>query len=60
MKQFTQSKTFKFSVQQMDSFRKLEDFGVNVSQFVRLAVKEKIKKDWKKIKEKKERVVMPF
>ena len=60
MKQFTKSKTFKFSNQQMDAFKKLEDYGVNVSQFVRLAISEKIKRDWPSIKEKKERVDLPF
>jgi hypothetical protein len=60
MKQYTESKTFKFSRQQMDAFRKLEDYNVNVSHFVRLAISEKIKRDWPGIKEKKERVLMPF
>lgn len=60
MKQFTESKTFKFSSKQMEAFRKLDDYGVNVSQFVRIAIAEKIKRDWKVIKEKKERVYLPF
>lgn len=60
MKQFTESKTFKFSKKQMNAFEKLADYNVNVSQFVRLAISEKIKRDWKVIKEKKERVVLPF
>ena len=60
MKQFTESKTFKFSVQQMDAFRKLEDYGVNVSKFVRLAIAEKVKRDWPSIKEKKEKIKLPF
>jgi hypothetical protein len=44
MKQYTESKTFKFTETQMDSFRKLEVYGVNVSAFVRLAIAEKIKR----------------
>ena len=60
MKQLTESKTFKFSKQQMDAFQKLADYDVNVSKFVRLAISEKIKRDWKIIKEKKERVDLPF
>ncbi len=60
MKQFAESKTFKFSKQQMDAFRKLEDYNVNVSQFVRLAIAEKIKRDWPSIKEKKEKNKLPF
>lgn len=60
MKQYTESKTFKFSKQQIGAFRNLEDYGVNLSQFVRLAILEKIKRDWPSIKEKKEKVSMPF
>ena len=60
MKQYTESKTFKFTKQQIKSFRKLDEYGVNVSKFVRLAVSEKIKKDWKGIKEQKERIHYPF
>jgi hypothetical protein len=38
----------------------LENYGVNVNHFIRLAIAEKIKKDWKTIKEKKEKIVCPF
>ena len=60
MKTFTHSKTFKFSKQQIQAFEQLEKYDVNVSKFVRLAIAEKIAKDWKNIKEKKERVYCPF
>jgi len=60
MKQFTESKTFKFTNQQMLAFRKLEDYSVNVSQFVRIAISEKIKRDWPTIKEEKEKIKLPF
>lgn len=60
MKAFTHSKTFKFSQQQMEAFVQLENFDVNVSKFVRLAIKEKIKRDWPKIKEEKTKVKLPF
>lgn len=60
MKTFTYSKTFKFSKQQIETFEQLEKYDVNISKFVRLAISEKIKKDWKSIKEKKERIYCPF
>jgi hypothetical protein len=60
MNQYTESKTFKFTKKQMDAFRKLEDYGVNVSKFVRLAISEKVKRDWPSIKEKKEKIKLPF
>jgi len=60
MKTFTYQKTFKFSKQQIYAFEQLEKFDVNISKFVRLAVKEKIAKDWKSIKEKKTKIHLPF
>jgi len=60
MKQLTKSKTIRFSEVQMNSLSILESYGVNVNQFVRIAVAEKIKKDWKTIKEKKEKIICPF
>jgi len=60
MKQLTKSKTIRFSEVQMNSLSILENYGVNVNQFVRIAVAEKIKKDWKTIKEKKEKIICPF
>ena len=60
MKQYTESKTFKFSKIQMQSMTILESYGINISQFARLAIKEKIKRDWKNIKIKEETIKMPF
>lgn len=39
--------TIGFTKTQMQSIKILESYGVNISQFARLAIKEKIKKDWK-------------
>ena len=60
MKQLTKSKTIRFSETQMNSLAILESYGVNINQFIRLAVKEKLQKDWKTIKEKKEKIICPF
>ena len=37
----------RFSEKQAESLQKLKDYDVNVSQFIRLAIAEKIKRDWK-------------
>ena len=58
--QLTKSKTIRFSEVQMNSLGILESYGVNVNQFVRIAVAEKLKKDWKTIKEKKDKIICPF
>ena len=52
--------TIRFSEKQAESLQKLKDYDVNVSQFIRIEIAEKIKRDWKQIKEKKERVKLPF
>ena len=60
MAKLTNNYTIRFTNKQIDSLQKLKDYDVNVSQFIRLAISEKIKRDWKSIKEKKERVKLPF
>lgn len=58
--QLTKSKTIRFSETQMNSLSILESYGVNVNQFIRVAVKDKLQRDWKTIKENKEKVKLPF
>ena len=60
MSKLTVIHTIRFTEKQAESLQKLKDYDVNVSQFIRLAISEKIKRDWKQIKEKKERVKLPF
>ena len=60
MSKYTVIHTIRFSEQQAESLQKLKDYDVNVSKFIRLAISEKIKKDWKQIKEEKQRVKLPF
>ena len=60
MNKYTVIHTIRFSKQQAESLKKLKDYDVNISQFIRLAIAEKIKRDWKQIKEEKQRVKTPF
>ena len=60
MSKLTVIHTIRFSEKQAESLQKLKDYDVNVSQFIRIAIADKIKRDWKQIKEKKERVKLPF
>jgi len=48
------------SEKQAESLSILKQYNVNVSQFIRQAIKEKLQREWKTIKEKKERVKLPF
>lgn len=60
MRQYTEIKTIRITKQQKESLKILENYGVDVSQFIRLAVSEKLKRDWKSIKEKKQKSDCPF
>ena len=60
MNKYTVIQTIRFSEKQAESLQKLKDYDVNVSQFIRIAISEKIKRDWKQIKQQQERVKLPF
>jgi post-segregation antitoxin (ccd killing protein) len=48
------------SEQQSRSLDTLKDYNVNVSQFIRSAIKEKLQRDWKGIREEKTKFKCPF
>ena len=58
--QFVYKKQIGFTLKQKEAFEKLEAYGENINEFIRIAVREKIKRDWKEIKAKKERIKLPF
>jgi hypothetical protein len=60
MERLEYKKVIGFTKKQKESLQTLENYNVNVNEFIRIAVREKIKRDWKSIKEKKERVYCPF
>ncbi len=45
---------------QYESLKVLKSYDVNVSKFIRAAIKEKLQREWKQIKEKKETIKPPF
>ena len=48
------------SEKQSKSLAILKSYNVNVAYFIRDAIKEKLQRDWKGIKEEKERIKLPF
>lgn len=42
---------------QAESLRIIKSKGINVSQFIRQSIKEKLQRDWKSIKKKHERKI---
>ena len=45
---------------QANSLKILKSYNVNISQFIRQAIKEKLQRDWKQIKEPKQKQKCPF
>jgi len=60
MKQLTVKQTIRITETQKQSLDILESYGVNVSCFIRDAIKEKIQRDWKSIKQEKDSFKYPF
>lgn len=60
MKKYTERQVVMISETQKNSLDVLKSYNVNVSQFIRQAIKEKIKRDWKGIKEEKSKNKCPF
>ena len=58
--QKTVIQTFRISADQWATLKVLDCYGVNVSQFIRTAISEKISRDWKEIRRKKEMIKVPF
>lgn len=58
--QYKHKKVIGFTEQQINSFKILKSYNVNVNQFIRQAIKEKLKRDWKKIKYEKHKEYCPF
>jgi len=53
-------KNLGFTEQQHKAFKILEDHNINVNRFIRSAVSEKLKRDWKQIKENHKQSKLPF
>lgn len=58
--QYSYKKQIGFTQQQKKSLQTLEKYGVNVNNFIRIAVKEKLNREWKTIKEEKNKIKIPF
>ena len=59
MSKYTETKVVRLSKIQSETLDKISRKGVNVCQFIRLAIAEKIKKDYNKLV-KKDKSYCPF
>lgn len=55
--QYSYKKQIGFTEQQRKAFEILKGYDVNINQFIRQSVAEKIKRDWPEIKAKKKRKI---
>ena len=60
MEKLTIRQVIMISEKQKESLNKLAEYDVNISQFIRSAIKEKINKEWKSIKESQIKDECPF
>lgn len=60
MKQLTKIYRLRLSDKQMSALNKLVQYDVNVPNFIRSAIHEKILREWSIIKENKEKIKLPF
>jgi hypothetical protein len=60
MQKHTERYEVKLTKEQRSSLEILKYHDVNVSQFIRDAIREKIKREWPKIKESKNKNKCPF
>ena len=58
--QYVYKKQIGFTLQQKQALEILVKYNVNVNDFIRSAIKEKIKREWKSIKESKNKESCPF
>jgi hypothetical protein len=58
--QYTEKKLLMLTKRQKSSLEKLSQYGVNVSEFIRRAIRRQIKDEWPEIKDNKDKVKLPF
>lgn len=60
MKTYTKTKTLRISKTQHNTLVKMKSYKVDVSEFIRQAIKEKIQRDYKELLPKPKKEYCPF
>ena len=60
MIKYTKVKVLKITEQQDKTLKKLKSYKINVADFIRDAIAEKINREHENLKPKKEKVICPF
>jgi hypothetical protein len=60
MQKYTEIQTLKLSKTQKETLLKLKSRGYNINQFIRIAISEKIKREYEELIEKSKKEFCPF
>lgn len=60
MEKLTKTKVIRISESQLKTLQKMKSYNVDVGEFIRQAIKEKIKREYKDLLPKPEKIKIPF
>ena len=60
MQQYTKVKVIRISESQLKTLKKMKEYNVDVGQFIRDAIKEKIQREYSELIKKPEKIKCPF
>ena len=60
MKKYTQTKVIRISETQLNTLQKMKSLNIDVGNFIRIAISEKIKRDYKELILKPKKEYCPF
>jgi len=60
MRKYTENQNIRISEKQKETLLKLKQRGYNVNQFIRIAIAEKIKREYKELIIKTKKIKYPF
>lgn len=60
MEKFNKIKVLRISEMQYNTLVKMKSYNVDIANFIRTAIKEKINRDFSNLKPKKEKIETPF
>lgn len=60
MKQYTKTKVIRISEVQLKTLQKMKSYNVDVGNFIREAISEKIKREYQDLIPKPNKIIIPF
>jgi predicted CopG family antitoxin len=60
MKRYTKTKVIRISENQLNTLQKMKSYNIDVGEFIRQAIKEKIKREYQELIPKQPKIKYPF